>query len=365
MNRIQRSQLSFILRTAILAFLPLFVVWGAFVAFDPVHVFRTVSPEEKYPYFANKGIVSTLSFNKYNPESQFDAIVFGSSLNICVPLDEWCSYLPDSVTPFHFDSSAMTSIQMADFMQYIVDRTELRHALIITMPYLLSYDLDSQQNITYFTPPQIAGCIYNYIEDYLNLWREWIKPSTLLTTSALSVLNPNAGDNILSNTFTGDSYFNFVIHYLSVRQYDATTGNQNITLQRPEQCGDLKLPRISLADSLQQRPPFNVNFRLNDEQEAALRRLARMLDEVGTDYKLVVISCGQPLENNQLLADSDSVLLREIFGERFISAQWPTLEWLNNPDAMYDHIHFTTSECRRLLRYVYNDSVRNSHPGRL
>ncbi|MDE6317121.1 MAG: hypothetical protein K2L73_01830 [Muribaculaceae bacterium] len=295
---------------------------------------------------ANKGTTSILNFENQQPHKHFDSFIFGSSLTISTPCDEWLKYLPEGSRPFHFDASAMNIEQMCQYMEYLTAHADVRNAYIITDPHLLNTD-----------PPTCPSSpLVAYQKDlinvkYLNGFRYWLS------------FNGSIGLNAAIHT----GNLSWVLDYTNIYHY-RVADNQEFYLRRPEFFNWLdSLSHISIEERMVMNPPRIMKPFLHGKKLDLLKRFADILSREGTDYRLVLISTAKTdgIHRPLHLAPADSVVMREIFGDRFISAQWLSLPWSFDTVSTFDNFHFTDDVAVRLLDYVYGDSVRNTQPAAL
>ncbi|MDE6301020.1 MAG: hypothetical protein K2M19_04835 [Muribaculaceae bacterium] len=349
-----KSQFKFIGLTALLTLVPLAVLWAVFYATDPLHIIRPVDKEIEYPYFGNKGTVTVRNFERLMPEKCFDSFIFGSSLTISTDLSAWNSYLPESSVPYHFDASAMSIKQMREYMEYLAARAPLRNVYIIIDLDVIGITKGYQRSLFYTSPVVKNDLLYNF-NTYFSVWQRAISASFLLNNVPIAIFRNRMDPANINPCASTD-----------IRLYLPDTNTEINVNHTPEYediatrwCGSAK-------DSLKMYPPYYAESSINDDKKGDLRRIAEILDSAGCNYRFALItSPKREKDRPPLLNPADSAAMREIFGDHFVSAQWATLEWSFKPHATYDGYHFTSPEALRLLEFVYNDSLRQSHPGRL
>lgn len=333
-------------RSFLLAIIPLALLWVWFFVADPMLILKPITKDIHITMTPHKGVESVLNFESQQPAEQFDSFIFGSSLTISTPAAEWVKYLPEGSRPYHFDASEMSLRQMCEYLEYLVTKADVRNLYIVLNPDLLKYDLHNFE-----TAPQATGDMKYFRQLILKSWRKSVSPTFVLGFNAAR--RAARWDWILKYTNTEDLYV-----------------TENVEIQHPDPDlleGVFTLKDMPFEEYKQRYRPVECEPVLEGSQREYLERFARLLAREGTDYRIAVVSAPRtmPLDGTVLMNPADSAVLREIFGDKFVSAQWPTLPWAYEQDATFDGYHFTAGSAVKLLKYVYNDSTRNAHPGRL
>lgn len=356
MKPILKSQLRFIGLSALTALLPLLAMIGVFYVSDPFNLFKAMDKPASFPIIGNKGFLTVNNFEHHLPLNHYNSFIFGSSLNISTPVEEWVKYLPEGAVPFHFDSSAMSVKQMREYLEYLASKTEIRNMYIILCRDQLDCEFDSMDptDAAFLTSPKLYHDPLYAFRVYKLFWQFWLSNENIERLARVQLLRRG------KLTFEKDSLST------NVDLYDPVTNTEYITYQRFDRIvRDADRP-YPLADSLQVHPPVYAQPFIDCERYDDLSRFAAILDSLGTDYRIVMTSAATHSgQNIELTNPADSIKLRNIFGDRFISAQWPTMIWTYNPKTRYDKYHFSTPQARKLMEFVYNDSLRAAHPGHL
>lgn len=330
----------FVVASGLLALVPLLLMVLWYAVADPMHLFghglRTV---DDY-YLPNKGQLTVNNFEVLNPTHNFDSFIIGSSLCVAYRLDDWKKYLPNDACPYHFDFSAMRVRQMRLAVDYLAQNATMRHALMVIDPVTLMWE-GGTDNLPTLTPPALSENPAEWLTTHYTYFSHCFSRANINGFVAELTGHPSFGDN----RFPADKTI-AIYDPVKNEESDGST-DAEVEAAAREWMAANPLWRTSTPDwwaSDSVYPP-----RLADH-EADFRRIAAVMDSLGTSYRLIL----GPNHDNIQMNPADKEALREIFGTNFIDLS-SSMAWITRVPAYYlDGFHYYPLVADSLMRAAYS-----------
>lgn len=340
-----KSITTFVLRTLV-ATLPVWLAVALYIATDPFNILR-YDPTKTVAHHAvarNMGFVSITTFNRLNDHYHYNAFIFGSSMSQNYRAEHWGSLLPPDASVMHFDATMETVAGITDKLRYLRDRgADVKYALIIIEEEMLRRDpLDN--DILHVRPPAITDDVT--IAHFHTLFFNAYKTPLIM------------GYCLAPQRFHDDMERQLIIAVEPTTRYERYNefrynGHDSLIESRPDEF--FTPQRLKAITSNADRLYTVEQSVMTSHRVEELKALRLTLDELGTDYRVIV----PPRYHRQLISAADAATLAEILGhERVFDYCRDPLS--DNPRAYYDsHAHLIAKYCNDLLTRVYSNTRLN------
>jgi len=326
---------------SLLALLPVVAYVVLYLVLDPFRVVHrydgvSIAPGDTIERMPNKRYVAVEGLKYYNPTHHYDAFIFGSSISSNFTAAAWKRHLPDSARVYHFTAGAETLSGIRDELKYLVDNGyNVRHALFIMeeemfrrprryeeMPFVPHYDVS----------PVITRLHFHRV--HFNAFRDPYMFAYQLMPS-LTVDRLLADGKIMT----------------------VPSGRDEVTNEDSSYALDTLIQRHSrefYADLpwLKDMPivPYPMPLSIDADAEASLRDIARLLQDNGIDYLVIV----PPRYMSQPLSLIDRGLLCDIMGKDKVNDFSNDSTLIHDMYSYYDGIHILTHRCSELIDRSYS-----------
>lgn len=328
------SPLRFVLKSLLVASLPLALLAALYTVADPFKVLRRTD------WFAddvsvNKGVVTATNYRqRHEAGAHYDAFIFGSSLSCYYRADDWRRYLPAGASVYHLDSSGQTTLTMRR-MAEMADRggDTIRHALVILDPFIFNVERE-RDAMVYLDPPQIRD------EWWYAPWFHARMFSHFADVRFLSEYLPwrfggvRRGDLIFEpQPIVWDSVAN-----------EETMPLWDAAIEADAEAFHARSPLPPVPDRYTAMPDA-----IDTDERADLEAIAAIFARHDTDFRVII----GPNRRRALLSEADDSTLRAIFGDRYLNLGREFAPDAADPANFYDPTHYRHPLARRLLLRAY------------
>ena len=327
---------------SLVALAPVLLLVALYVVKDPFHVLKPYTGESQsagdtLALTVNTGYLSTEAFKYYYPQKQFDSFIFGSSLSGYYRIEDWLKHLPEGASAFHFNASRETLHGILNKLNFLADRgVKVTNALIVMEDEMLKRKpLDG--DVLYVQHPQTAPTVswWAFHQLYFNAFRH---PELVAFTAcptretARMVLEGGYATTDIPDRIEpiNEGYYRRVDSLIAVNPGAFFTPDH--------------LQRYSHPMKTMPCPD-----KLNPKAESLLRDIARVLDQMGTRYQIII----PPHYASEAISSADLCCLESIFGNERVHDYSHDKAMGTDLHYYYDDGHLIAAACARLMDSAY------------
>ena len=338
----------FMLKAFLTWLIPMSLLIGVYVVFDPMLTLRWHEDMIPGGFLPNKGNVTVKQFDHYYPEKHYDSFIVGSSITINHWIEDWLEYIPEDSSPFHFDGSTLTIKKTAEFVDYIVENSDVKRILIILPPSVLHWEESD------YLPFMIPSELKTTLSEKLNFQWEFFK-----SFYTWNYLQGYLIHNLFGAKATANSVFkisdDIVWYDPIINEERALIKDAKLEKEREQFIKD-NPEWESLADNKEIKifKPL-----MNEDLRDDFIKMRDKMDGKGVDYLIVVT----PRSNREILGPSDDAELYEIYGKRYINLDYEQIKHSIIPYNWYDATHYRHNVGSELMKRIYETRDNHSNSG--
>ena len=324
---------------ALLLMVPLILVLGSYIYFDPFKVVRAYDSyyeSGKISYVSlNGGYVAMETFLRRYPHIKYDSFIFGSSRSILYPVGEWKKYIKAKEC-FHLSSSGESLYGIyKKFKFFEKNKIPVKNALFILDASLLDQVVDSEiwdrrQHPVLTSEPRISF--------QLRFFKTFANPKFLISFFDLKIrgkYRPYMVTTLSDNIFLYDA---------DINEFNPEKWEQLI-MSKKEDYYYSRQDLFSKKDDVQKYPHAVIG----PKQKEMLHYIRQQLDINSTTYRVVI----SPLFDQVKLNAGDFESLCGIFGRDHVFDFSGANEITASAYNYYDWSHYRPHVCKWILSRIY------------
>lgn len=339
-----KSIIIFTIRTVLTALPPLFFAIGIYIWLDPFGILD-IGKSPSVPSYGitsgNKGIVSMRAIENGYDKYSYDSFIFGSSISIAYPANEWKKYLPTGASPVHFDSSNEGAGSLKRKIQWLERKNiAICNAIIILSPKILEAPLVGTY-IPYIDPPGIAPGIFHTLDWHYKYFKGFASRDFYISYLPY-IINGKPIERTGSWIFEKQP-----IVYNSVLNEETLPEWEHLIDTNP----DRFYQHHKLPDTSQITPHCSNLHRLTPDKISAYKEIAHIFNAQGTDFRIII---GPELDCDTI-SISDLRILKNIFGaDNVYNFSTPSSGIIPDYTDFIDARHYRPRLAKKILERTYS-----------
>lgn len=333
----------FLIKTFVLAFIPLMGLLLVAVIWDPFKVFWNY--EDYYANTvvdSNRELVCKKMFLNRSDRENINAFIIGSSRSQAFKVRDWKEVLAAkgiaNVNGFHFDGNALGLYRMRNLIRYVIDHTRKTERILLVIDHTSFKEVKDHNELIFMEAPGISeGTSFNF----------YYKTVT-------SSLNKYFLMDNLEYAITG-KYEDKMARSLLKLKYpassDPSTADIYYGLEREIKEDSVGYYQRLIANAVfYKRDSVKVSKQvIGSEQLKLLKAIESMVKAHQIDLRIVI----SPLYDNVKFNSKDKQILESMFGADKVFDCSANEQFTSSIGNYYENSHFRPSVARQVMKLMY------------